>query len=57
MFISAWSKETPGDLARKCRVPGTFLTSTKPDRAHPLDLATLVTPLHGPEIRDKHKEK
>jgi hypothetical protein len=44
--MSWWSKEWPGDLARKCKVPGTFFTKTKPDKAQPLDLATRVTPLH-----------
>ena len=33
-------------MARKCRAPGTFFTSTNPDKAHPLVLAILVTPLH-----------
>ncbi len=41
----SWSNEWPGDLARKCIVPGTFLTSTNPDRAHPGVFANLVTPL------------
>ena len=46
MFISPKLKECPDDLAKKCNVPGTFLTSTKPDNAHPVALDTFVTPLH-----------
>ena len=30
MFMAWKSKECPGLLARKCSVPGTFFTSTKP---------------------------
>lgn len=30
MFMVWKSKECPDDLARKCSVPGTFFTSTKP---------------------------
>jgi hypothetical protein len=30
MFMAWKSKEWPGDLARKCIVPGTFFTNTNP---------------------------
>ena len=46
MLMEWWSKECPGDLGRKCRVPGTFFTSTKPDNAQPVLLATRCIPLH-----------
>jgi len=47
MFMAPWSNECAADLARKCSVPGTFFTSTKPDSAQPLVRAMRVTPLRG----------
>lgn len=35
-FMLMKSKECPGDLARKCKVPGTFFTSTNPAPRRPL---------------------